>query len=76
MIKILDREGLLEIANSENSIKDEEVKNFLVVIANSLGLEKNIQVRLQETATKKILKVYKYDRFLYRFILDTKIEIS
>ena len=76
MIRILNRDELLKIANDkENSIEEKE-RNFLVVVANSIDLERNIQVRLQETANKKVIKVYKYDRFLYRFILDTKIEIS
>ena len=76
MIRILNRDELLKIANDrENSIEEKE-RNFLIVVANSIDLERNIQVRLQETANKKVIKVYKYDRFLYRFILDTKIEIS
>ena len=76
MIRILNRDELLKIANDrENAIKEEE-RNFLVVVANSIDLERNIQARFQETANKKVIKIYKYDRFLYRFILDTKIEIS
>lgn len=76
MVRILNRNELFEIINNkENSIKEEE-RNFLIVVANSLDLERNIQVRLQETSTKKVIKVYKYDRVLYRFLLDTKIEIS
>ena len=76
MIKVLNRDELLEIANNEEKISDEQTRNFLKVVANGLGVEKNIQVRLNETSTKKELKIYKYDRFLYRFILDSKIAIS
>lgn len=76
MIKILNKEDLLSIANNKDKISDEETKNFLIVVANGLDFEKNIQVRLAETSTKKVLKIYKYDRYLYRFILDSKIAIS
>ena len=76
MIRILNRDELLKIANDRENKIEEKERNFLIVVANSLDLERNIQVRLQETSNKKVIKVYKYDRFLYRFILDTKIEIS
>lgn len=76
MIRILNRDELLKIANNRENKIEEKERNFLIVVANSLDLERNIQVRLQETSNKKVIKVYKYDRFLYRFILDTKIEIS
>lgn len=76
MIKILNRNELLKIVNDKENIIGEKERNFLIIIANSLDIEKNVQVRLQEKSNKKVIKVYKYDRILYRFILDSKIEIS
>lgn len=76
MIKILNRDDVLQIANNKEEVNEEQTRNFLIVVANSLGLEKNIQVRLQETPAKRVLKIYKYDRTLYRFYLDTKIDLS
>ena len=52
MIRILNRDELLKIANDRENKIEEKERNFLIVVANSLDLERNIQVRLQETSNK------------------------
>ena len=76
MIQVLNKEELIKIARDENQVPDRQTRNFLEVVANSLENGKTIQVRLQTSNIKKVLKIYKYDSVLYRFNLDSKITLS
>ena len=70
MVKNITATELLKIANTQ-----EKEKAYLTELANQIKSGRKIQVRICETAKGKSLKIYTYDRYLYRFVCSEKIDL-
>lgn len=71
MVKNISANELEQIAKTQ-----EKDSCYLEEIVKAIKAGSKILVRLSETAKGKTLKIYTYDRYLYRFICSDKIDLN
>ena len=71
MVKQISASELIKIAETQ----DKE-KSYLLDIAKQMQSGAKIQARLSDTAKGRAIKLYTYDRYLYRFICSDIITIK
>ena len=71
MISILNENDIMELINSDPE-KNSELKKALVLVKNN----DKVQVRKKTTAKGTFVRVYTYDRYLYRYICSLTIQIE
>ena len=71
MVKYVSASELETIALSQ-----EKERSYLEDIAKQMRAGSKILVRLSDTAKGKTLKIYTYDRYLYRFVCSEKIDLN
>lgn len=71
MVKQISASELIKIAETQ----DKE-KSYLLDVAKQMQSGAKIQARLSDTAKGRAIKLYTYDRYLYRFICSDIIAIK
>lgn len=71
MVKSISASELIKIAETQ----DKE-KQFLLDVAKQMQSGAKLQARLSDTAKGKAIKIYTYDRYLYRFICSDIVTIK
>ena len=71
MIKTISASELDTIAESQA-----KEKSYLQEVAKNMRAGAKVLVRLYEKANGKTLKIYTYDRYLYRYVCTDKIDLQ
>lgn len=72
----ISRNQLRELNEEIFKSSDENMYKYLNEVADLMKDNKNIQVRKVDTASASKLKIYRYDRFLYRYVCDKIIVLA
>ena len=75
MTTTLSRQQLEEINESVFKDMQEDIYKYLKVIIDGMKDNINIQVRKVDTASGSKIKIYRYDRYLYRYVCEKIIVV-